>query len=199
MIKDMWIPSVEVEGVHGVREVSLKTRHLMQRKLFIDGEITQELANEFVSQILFLEEDMEKPVTVFINSPGGEVNAGLIIYDVLQGTKLPINIICAGNASSMAAIILASGRKGHRYILKHSKVMIHEPLIATGLGGSASSIKNISDSILETRSIVNGILADHTGKTIEEINDATRYDNVMNADEAVEFGICDTIVHSLSV
>lgn len=199
MMTGMWVPSVEVESAQGIREVSLKTRQLMQRKIFINGDITQELANAFVSQIMFLEEDVEKPVTLYINSPGGEVNAGLLIYDIIQGTKLPINIVCAGNASSMAAIILAAGRKGHRYILKHSKVMIHEPLIASGLGGSASSIKNISDSILETRSIVNGILAEHTGKTVDEINEATRYDNVMNADEAVEFGICDSIVDSLSV
>ena len=107
--------------------------------------------------------------------------------------NLEINIICAGMAASMAAIILAGGQKGYRYILPHSKVMIHEPLLSSGLGGSATSIKNISDSILETREIVNSILAKHTGKSLSEVNKATSFDNYMNAEEAIAFGLCDAI------
>ena len=108
-------------------------------------------------------------------------------------------MICTGMAASMAAILLAGGQKGNRYILEHSKVMIHEPLLANGVGGSATSIKNISESILETRKIVNGILAEHTGKSIEEINEATSFDNYMNAKEAIEFGICDAITKQIKV
>ena len=99
----------------------------------------------------------------------------------------------------MAAILLAGGQKGRRYILKHSKVMIHEPLLSDGVGGSATSIKNISESILATKDIVNGILAEHTGKTIDEINEATRFDNYMNAEEAIGFGICDAVTPTLKI
>lgn len=188
-----WMPSVEVESAHGTREVSLATRHLMNRKIFLTGSIDGEMANNFLSQFLYLEQESEEPVTIYINSPGGEVNAGLMIYDTIRGSRLSINMVCTGMAASMAAILLAGGQKGRRYILKHSKVMIHEPLISNGVGGSATSIKNIAESILETREIVNGILAEHTGKSIEEINEATNFDNYMNAEEAIKFGICDEI------
>lgn len=188
-----WIPSVEVESARGTREVSLTTRHLMNRIIFLTGSIDSEMADNFLSQFIYLEEESDEPVTIYINSPGGEVNAGLMIYDTIQGSRLPINMVCTGMAASMAAILLAGGQKERRYILKHSKVMIHEPLLSSGVGGSATSIKNISDSILETREIVNGILAEHTGKSMEEINEATHFDNYMNAKEAIEFGICDKI------
>lgn len=192
-------PSIEVENAHGVREVSLDTRHLMNRRIFINGEINENTANDFLSQMLYLEQESSDPITIYINSPGGSVNAGLVIYDCIQASEVEINIICAGTAASMAAIILAGGRKGHRFILPHSKVMIHEPLLAGGVGGSATSIKNISDSILETREIVNGILAKHTGKKIKEINKATSFDNYMNAKEAIAFGLCDEIIQKMVV
>ena len=192
-----WIPSVEVESAHGTREVPLTTRHLMNRIIFLTGGIDGEMADNFMSQFIYLEQESDEPITIYINSPGGEVNAGLMIYDTIRGSRLPINMVCTGMAASMAAILLAGGQKGHRYILKHSKVMIHEPLISNGVGGTATSIKNISDSILETREIINGILAEHTGKSMKEINEATNFDNYMNAEEAVEFGICDKITASV--
>ena len=108
-------------------------------------------------------------------------------------------MVCTGMAASMAAVILAGGQSGRRFILPHSKVMIHEPLISNGVGGSATSIKNISDSILKTREIINGILAKHTGKSVEDINKATDHDNYMNSNEAIEFGICDKITSKLSI
>lgn len=190
---NVWTPSIEIESAHGTREVSLKTEHLINRKLFIDGEINSQSANEFLLQMLYFIQEKEKPVTIYVNSPGGEVNAGLMMYDIIQDCGLVIDMVCTGIAASMAAVLFAGGQQGRRYILKHSKVMIHEPLIAGGLGGSASSIKNISESILETRELVNGILARHTGKTLDEINEATSYDNYMNAEEAIKFGICDEI------
>ena len=198
-MSNLWTPSIEVESVNGTREVSLTTRHLMNRNVFLQGTIDLDMANQFLSQLLYLEQESEEPVTIYINSPGGEVNAGLVIYDAIQGSNLEINMICTGMAASMAAILLAGGQKGNRYILEHSKVMIHEPLLANGVGGSATSIKNISESILETRKIVNGILAEHTGKSIEEINEATSFDNYMNAKEAIEFGICDAITKQIKV
>ncbi len=189
---------IEVESVGGTREVSLATRHFMNRIIFLTGSIDSETADDFLSELLFLEESGE-PVTIFINSPGGEVNAGLMIYDTIQGSGLEINMVCTGMASSMAALIFAGGQKGRRFILPHSKIMIHEPLISSGVGGSATSIKNISDSILETRGILNRILAKHTGKSTEEIDKATAFENIMNAEEAVRFGICDRITDSIKI
>ncbi len=190
----IWNPTVEEESAHGTREVQLLSKHLTNGKLFLTGEVTSEMANTFVSELLYLAQK-EKPVDIYINSPGGSVNAGLVIYDVIQAcaSKVEINIFCMGIAASMAAIILAGGAKGHRFILPHSKVMIHEPLISGGMGGSATTIKKTADSILETKAITNEILAKHTGKTVEEIDEATAFDNYMNATEAIEFGICDEI------
>lgn len=194
---DYWVPSIEVESLQGTREVALKTRHLMDRTIFLTGEVDTEMANTFISQILYLEKESDAPITIYINSPGGEINAGLAIYDAIQGSKLTINMVCYGIAASMGAVLLAGGQKGRRYILKHSKVMIHEPLISNGVGGSATSIKNIADSIIDTRKIINGIFATHTGKSIEEIDEATRFDNYMNADEAIKFGLCDEITENI--
>lgn len=195
----IWIPTIEVEGVNGTREVSLYTRHLTNRNIFLNGEINADMANFFVTQLLYLEETPDEPVNIYINSPGGEVNAGLMIYDAIQGSKLEINMICTGLAASMAAVLLAGGQRGSRYILRHSKVMIHEPLLANGVGGSATSIRKISESIIETRELVNGILAKHTGKTVEEINEATSFDNYMGAEEAIAFGLCDRITDSVKI
>ncbi len=197
-MSSIWIPSIEVESAHGIRQVSLTTHHLMSRYVFINGDINDDMANDFLSQLLFLEQSPE-PITIYINSHGGEVNAGLMIYDAIQGCKLDINMVCTGKAGSMAAIILAGGQKGRRYIMKHGEVMIHEPLIASGVGGSATSIKKISESILETREIVNRILAKHTGKSMRDINKATGYDNYMKAEEAIAFGICDSITDSIQI
>ena len=192
----LWIPSVEVESNQGTREVNLLTRHFMDRKIFLTGPIDADVANNFVSQLLYLAED-DDPITIYINSPGGEVNAGLLIYDAIQGCDLPLNMICTGLAASMAAIILAGGQLGRRSILPHSRMMIHEPLISDGVGGSATSIKNISDSILSTRDILNGILAKHTGKSRRQIAQATSFDNTMNAEDAVSFGLVDRIATSI--
>ena len=190
-------PCIEVESSYGTREVALSTRHLMNRNIFILGEINSNMANRVLSELMYLSEE-NAPINIFINSPGGEVNAGLMIYDLIQDAKMPINMICTGIAASMAAILLAGGQKGRRFILPHSKVMIHEPLISGGLGGSATSIKNISESIMETRTICNGILSKHTGKTVEEIDKAIAFDNYMNAQETIAFGICDKIVSGIS-
>ena len=195
----LWTPAVEVESVNGTREISLYTRHLMNRNLFLTGEINADMANSFVAQLLYLEETPDEPVTLYIDSPGGEINARLMIYDAIQGSRLEINMICTGLAASMAAVLLAGGQHGSRYILRHSKVMIHEPLLANGVGGSATSIRKLSESIIETREMINEILAKHTGKTVEEINEATSFDNYMRAEEAIAFGLCDRITDSVKI
>lgn len=189
-----WIPSVIEETSSGANQIMLRTKHFSDGKMFITGKVTDQMANDFVLQLMYLCEN-KKSVDIYINSPGGSVNAGLVMYDIIQACskKVEINMYCIGMAASMGAVILASGAKGHRYILPHSNVMIHEPLIYDGVGGSATSIKKTADSILETKAIINGILAKHTGRTVEEIDEATSFDNFMNADEAIEFGLCDEI------
>jgi len=189
-----WVPTILEETCNGGRILDLQTKLFSERKLFLTGDVTEEMANNFVISLLYLAKS-DEPINIYINSPGGLVTSGLVIYDVIQSLdgKVPINMYCIGMAASMGAVILAGGQKGRRFILPHSKVMIHEPLIAGGIGGSASSIKKRADSILETRAITNGILAKHTNKTIEEVNEATAFDNYMNAQEACDFGICDSV------
>lgn len=188
------MPSIERESVNGVQQISLITDLFTNRKIFLFGEIDEAMVYAFTMQLMSLMEDEQSEIDIYVNSPGGEVNAGLAIYDLIQSCKTPINMYCIGMAASMGALIFASGKKGHRFILPHSKVMIHEPLIPHGVGGSASSIKSTADSILQTRELLNGILAKHSGKTLEEINKATDHDNFMTAEEAIAFGLCDKIV-----
>ena len=197
-MNQIWRPAIEVESSHGTREVVLDSHHLTNRYLFLNGEITDETADRFVSQFLYLQEE-KKPVNIYLNTPGGSVTAGLVIYDLIQSANLPINIICTGCAYSMGALLLAGGQKGRRFILPHSKVMIHEPLLTGGVGGSATSIHNISQSIMETKRIVNDILSNHTGKSRQEIDKATASDYYMNAQESIDFGICDTITNTLVI
>ena len=184
------------ETAKGYEEVKLDSQLLSQRRIFLTGEITAEKAVDFMQMMLYLSRTNE-PIHIYINSSGGNVNAGLAIYDMLQSCKNELRMYCVGQASSMAAVLLAAGQKGRRFILPHSRVMIHEVLLSGGIGGSATSISRISDSITETRDIVNGILAKHTEKTLEEISRATSFDNTMNAEQAVDFGICDEIIHSV--
>ena len=189
-----WIPAVEIESAHGTREVALRTRHLMNRSIFLQGEVNQDMANSFLEEFMYLESESNDPITIYVNSLGGEVNAGLMIYDIIQASTAPVNMVCTGMAASMGAVIMAGGQEGRRFIFPHSKMMIHEPLMVGGGGGSATSIKKTAESILETKELINGIIAKHTGKTIEEIDDATSFDNFMNAEEAIEFGLCDQIL-----
>ncbi len=130
----LWIPQVEAESVYGIHEVGLRTHLLSAGKIFLSGAIDADMADAFHEQILYLEtEHPEKPVMIYINSEGGAVNAGLMIYDLLQAARLDITVTCVGRAASMAAIILAGGRKGKRFILPHAEIMIHEPLLSDGL------------------------------------------------------------------
>lgn len=191
-------PCIERETVQGITGISLETNAFSQRRVFLFGEVNEQMLDSFTKQMLYLNEDQNSPISIYINSPGGSVISGLAIYDQIQSCPCEVNMYCVGMAASMGAIILAGGQKGKRFILPHSKVMIHEPLIDGGFGGSASTIKSTAESILKTKRLTNGILAKHTGKTIEEIDKATDHDNFMTAKEAVEFGICDEVVSALS-
>jgi ATP-dependent Clp protease protease subunit len=187
-----------LKSSNGLTLVPLESRLLAERKLFLEGEITAASACAFVrAMMLLVQENAEKPIDIYLNSPGGEVNAGLVLYDVLKSAKTEINLHCVGLAASMAAILLAGGQKGHRFILRHSKIMIHEPLIACGVGGSATSIRRTAESILETKQMSVELLAADTGRSEEEIEAAIAFDNYMNAEEAIAFGICDTMEASI--
>lgn len=186
--------NIQVKSSNGITLVPMETRLLADRKVFIEGEINQESACSFVKKILLLcREDGIKPINVMINSPGGEISAGLLMYDCIQSSKTPIRMFCMGNAYSMGALLFACGNHG-RYMLPHSELMLHEPLLGSGVRGNASSIRSISDSLMDTKKKMNQILAKHTGKTEEEIEKATGYDHYFSPEESVEFGLADEIV-----
>lgn len=187
-----------IKSSNGITLVPVASRLLTDRKVFIEGEINATSACDFVKCLMLLmKEDAGKPIDVYINSPGGEVVSGMLILDALKGLKTEVNLHCAGMAASMAAILLSAGEKGHRFVSPHAKIMIHEPLIAGGVGGSASSIKRTAESILETKAMTVELLAKSTGRTKEEIEVAISYDNYMNAEECIEFGIADRVETSI--
>lgn len=182
-----------LKSSNGINLVPIETRLLSDRKIFLEGEINEESACNFIKQFMLLvNEDNEKPIDIMINSNGGEVNSGLMIYDVIQSAHTPVRLICIGKAYSMAALIFASSKE--RMMLSNSRLMLHEPLIQGRIGGNTSSVKSISDSLLETRDKLNTILAKHTNHTIEEIEKATSYDHYFSADESIEFGLCDAVI-----
>lgn len=188
-----WKPSVMEGAYDGIREIDLYTKHLMNRRIFLQDEIDGSVANAVISQILYLKDEGDGPIDIYINSNGGEVNAGLLIYDMLQSVSVPVNLYCTGTAASVAAVILAGGQKGRRYILPHSRTMICEPAVAGGIGGFGASVRNVSDTIVETRKVIREILARHTGRTPEEIAAAMDSASYKNAEETVAFGLCDAI------
>ena len=186
--------NVLVKSSSGITQVSADSKLLSQRKVFIEGEISSESACEFIKKILILnEEDTDKPIDVLINSPGGEINSGMAIYDVIQASKAPIRMFCIGRAYSMGAVLFSSGNHG-RCMLPHSELMLHEPLLGNRVSGNSSSIQSISESLLETKRRMNQILARHTGKSEEEVEKATSYDHYYSPEESREFGLCDEIV-----
>lgn len=186
--------NVLIKSSNGITQVPADSKLLSQRIVFVEGEINPETACEFVKRIMVLNaEDPRKPIKVLINSPGGEINSGMLMYDVIQASKAPIQMFCIGRAYSMGAVLFSSGNHG-RYMLPHSELMLHEPLLQNMVRGNSSSIKSISDSLMETKRRMNKILAKHTGKTEEEIEQAISYDHYYTPEESKEFGLCDKIV-----
>ncbi len=182
-----------LKSCNGVQAVSMEAKLMSDhRRLFITGEINEDSAMEFFKQVMILNlEDDQTPISVFINSTGGEIDNGLLIYDTIVSSKAPIRTFCVGCAYSMGAILFASGKK--RVMLPHSKLMLHEPLLGGKIGGNASSVKSISESLLETKAMMNRLLALHTGKTETEMDELTSYDHYFSAQEAVEMGLADEI------
>lgn len=163
--------------------------------IFIENEITSESADAIKKQIMYLvSESEDKPIYIHINSPGGDINAGLVLYDIIQDYADRIYIVCTGRACSMAAILLACGMAGHRFMLQSSEAMVHEPLISNQISGNCSSIKATSMRLVNIKEKLNKILAKHTGKSLQEIDEATSFDNYLNSQEAVQLGLVDKIV-----
>ncbi|NLY87043.1 MAG: ATP-dependent Clp endopeptidase proteolytic subunit ClpP [Clostridiales bacterium] len=188
-----YIPYVVEQTGHGERTYDIYSRLLIDRIIFIDGEITEHTASVIVAQLLFLEaQDPDKDINIYINSPGGMVTAGLAIYDTMKFIKPDVSTICVGMAASMAAVLLTAGTKGKRYVLPNAEIMIHQPL--GGFQGQASDIKITADHILDIKSKLNIILADATGQKLSTIENDTDRDNYMSAKDAVEYGLVDKVL-----
>jgi len=186
--------NILVKSSNGISQVSVDSKLMSQRRIFVEGEICPETACEFVKKIMLLNaEDSNKPIDVLINSPGGCSVSGMLMYDVIQSSKAPIRTCCIGRAYSMAAILLACSNH-ERYILPHSEIMIHEPLLGNRVGGNSSSIKSISDSLLDTKRKMIRILAKHTGQSEEIIEEATSFDHYYDSEESLKFGLVDAVI-----
>lgn len=189
----MLIPYVVDNVSNGERSYDIYSRLLEDRIIFLSGEINAEVANSIIAQMLFLEgKDNSKDICLYINSPGGEIDAGLAIYDTMNYIKCDVSTICVGLCASMAAILLGGGEKGKRFALKNSKIMIHQPL--GGVKGQASDIKIVADQILKTRNLINEILAKETGRTRAKIEEDTNRDYYLTSTEALEYGIIDKVL-----
>ena len=189
----MLIPYVIDQTNNGERSYDIYSRLLEDRIIFIGGEITNELANIVISELLYLEaKDNTKDINIYINSNGGVIDAGMAIIDTMNYIKCRVRTICVGLCASMAAVILASGEKGYRYSLLNSRVMIHQPL--GGAEGKASDIKIACEEILKAKRMINSLLAERTGNDIEVIERDTERDFYMSAKEAKKYGIIDKVL-----
>ena len=186
------VPTVVEQTGRGERAYDIYSRLLNDRIIFLSDEVNDATASLVVAQLLFLEaQDPDKDISFYINSPGGSVTAGMAIYDTMNFIKCDVSTICIGMAASMGAFLLSAGTKGKRIALPHSEIMIHQPL--GGAQGQASDIKIRADLILRTRDMLNKILAENTGKSIEQIERDTDRDYYMTAEQALEYGIIDKI------
>ncbi|OYO28657.1 MULTISPECIES: ATP-dependent Clp endopeptidase proteolytic subunit ClpP [unclassified Janthinobacterium] len=189
------VPMVVEQSGRGERSYDIYSRLLKERLIFMVGPVNDQMANLVVAQLLFLEsENPEKEISLYINSPGGSVSAGMAIYDTMQFIKPDVSTLCTGMAASMGAFLLAAGAKGKRFSLPNSRIMIHQP--SGGSQGMASDIEIQAKEILYLRTRLNGIMAERTGQSIEQIARDTDRDRFMSADEAVEYGLIDKVLTS---
>ena len=187
------VPYVVEQTSRGERSYDIFSRLLNDRIIVLSEEVNDTSASLVVAQLLYLEgQDPEKDISLYINSPGGSVSAGLAIYDTMQFVKCDVSTICMGMAASMGAFLLSSGTKGRRYALPNSQIMIHQP--SGGAQGQASDVKIVADQILFIRERLNKILSENTGKPIEQIAIDTERDNYLTAQDAVEYGLVDKII-----
>ena len=187
------VPTVVEQTARGERGWDVFSRLLKDRIVFLGTAVDDEIANVVVAQLLFLEsEDPDKDVMMYINSPGGEITAGLAIYDTMQALRCPVATYCVGQAASMGSLLLAAGAKGKRHALPNARVLIHQPL--GGMRGQATDIAIHAREILRARDEVNGIYARHTGQPVDKIKRDTERDNFLSASEAVDYGLVDRVL-----
>ena len=190
----MLVPMVVEQTNRGERAYDIYSRLLRDSIIFIGTPIDDNVANLVIAQLLFLEaEDPERDISLYVNSPGGSITAGLAIYDTLQFIKNDVSTICVGQAASMAAVLLASGTRKKRYALPHSKILIHQPWMS-GLQGQATDIEIHAKEILRMRTILNRILADHAQQNVDRIEKDVERDYIMTAEQAKEYGIIDEVI-----
>ncbi|HAK56227.1 MAG: ATP-dependent Clp endopeptidase proteolytic subunit ClpP [Vicinamibacterales bacterium] len=188
------IPMVVEQTNRGERAYDIFSRLLKDSIIFIGSPVDDAIANLVIAQMLFLEaEDPDRDITLYINSPGGSITAGLAIYDTMQFIKPDVQTYCIGQAASMAAVLLAAGAKGKRYSLPNSRIVIHQPLMS-GLGGQATDIDIAAREIIRIRERLNEILVSHTGQTVKRIQDDTERDYIMSAEQGQEYGIIDDVI-----
>ncbi len=188
-----YVPTVVENSSRGERAFDIFSRLLRERIIFLGSAIDDDVANSIVAQLLLLDsENSEKDIMLYINSPGGVITAGMAIYDTMKLIKAPVCTICLGDAASMGAFLLSGGEKGKRMALPNSRIMIHQPL--GGAKGQATDIEIEAKEILRMKSMLNGLLAEHTGQKIEKIAKDTERDNFMTAQQALEYGLIDKII-----
>ncbi len=191
----MLVPYVVEQTGRGERTYDIYSRLLKDRIIFLGDSVDEHTGNIVVAQLLFLEsEDPEKDIHLYINSPGGYVSSGLAIYDTMQYIKCPVSTICLGHAASMAAVLLAGGAAGKRFVLPNARIMIHQPL--GGVQGQATEVEIHAREILKLRERLNDILVKHTGQSKKKVRADTERDFYMSPEEAVEYGIVDKVIHS---
>jgi ATP-dependent Clp protease, protease subunit len=189
-----FIPNVVEETHRGERGWDIFSRLLKERIIFLGTGVNDQIANSIIAQLLFLEsEDPEKEISLYINSPGGSVTAGLAIYDTMKYIQAPVTTICLGQAASMGAVLLAAGEQGKRFSLPNSRILIHQPMMG-GLSGQATDIDIQAKEILELRQTLNQILADSTGQDIDRIKKDTDRDFFMSAEDARDYGLIDEVI-----
>lgn len=192
----MYLPGVLRETSEGLNRIEIQDILFQRREIQCTGSITTESASVLSLQLRYLQQEAPgQEITLFINSPGGEVDSGLAIYDTMWAIGCPIRTVCTGTAASMAAILFLSGDK--REMLPHSKVMIHDPLIPGGVGGSALTVDAVARNLMRARQTIADIIARHTGKTLEEVLAKTASDSYFDAQEAIDWGLADRIIHQL--
>ena len=191
------VPMVVEQSGRGERAYDIYSRLLKERIVFLVGPVNDATANLVVAQLLFLEsENPDKDISLYINSPGGSVTAGMSIYDTMNFIKPDVSTLCLGQAASMGAFLLSAGAKGKRFALPNSRVMIHQPLISGGLGGQASDIEIHARELLKLKQKLNELLAKHSGKKLAQLEKDTDRDNFMSAEEALKYGLIDQVVKS---
>ncbi len=192
-IPTLLVPTVVEQTQRGERGWDIFSRLLKDRIVFLGSEIDDALANVVIAQLLFLEsDDPDKDVVMYVNSPGGEVTAGLAIYDTMQCLRCPVATFCVGQAASMGSFLLAAGAKGKRHALPNARVMIHQPL--AGFRGQATDVEIHARETLRARDILNALYAKHTGQTLDRIQHDTERDNFMSAEEAKAYGLIDEVL-----